>query len=333
VFSVSNSRKLGWSSMRSATDQSRDAGESVSGFATIQLKESFAVLFCDWRNASGAKDETEPVHQLRVSSRRVRAAIELFADLLPCRKSQRLLDTLDDLRKSAGPVRDSDVFLGRLAREKLDPGIRQTLVEYLQVQRRKAHARLSDYYNTSDAGEDLEQKAMNLLMELRPRGRRSKKLDHRFSDWVENALQRLTRTFFKSAKIDTEQLECLHQLRIRSKQFRYTLDILQPLSPSRQFNRAYSGLKKLAQRLGKINDHSTAVEILAGLQTVDFPKPVRQYLSQWQKKERRALRHSIAEFADWWTSGRRRRMRRRLKKASTSPDLSLGESSAANGPE
>lgn len=302
--------------MGSATDQSQDAGESVSDFAIIQLKESFALLLCEWRRAIETKVGVEPVHQLRVASRRFRAAIELFADLLPRRKSGKLLAKIDDLRKSAGPVRDRDVLLGKLEKESIDPEMKQTLAEFIRDQRIEAHSRMRESYYNLGCGEILEEKVTELLAKLRPRGCRNEKLDHCFPKWVRNTWRQLNESFFKTAKIDSKQLDCLHQLRIRSKQFRYTLDILQPTVPNRQFDRAYSGLKKLSQRLGKINDHASTLEILARLRNEGLPKPVRQYLLDWQKKERQALRHRISEFDEWWTSDRRRVMRRRLKKAS-----------------
>jgi len=308
-------RKLGRTDMHPVTHHSLDDGESVADYATVQLKESFAELLCNWQKAIEVQGVQEPVHQLRVSSRRVRAAIELFEDFLPGRKSRRLLEALDEVRKSAGPVRDGDVILARLEKDEREPGIRQALIQYLRTQRSEAKATMLEHYEQFECGEELEQKALELLATLRPRGRRSKKLDARFNEWVRQQLGTLTGQFFADAKVDTEHLECLHQFRIRAKQFRYSLDLLQPTLLSRQLNKAYSDLKKLSQRLGEINDHATTIATLSGLLKVDFPKKVRRYLRYWRKDERRALRQSVAGFADWWTSKRRRRMRQRLKKA------------------
>ena len=288
--------------------------ESVADYATLNVKESFATFFNTWADAVDRGDEdTEHVHQLRVSSRRARASLELFAELLPKRKAERLLEQLDNVRKSAGAARDGDVFLEKLEKYRFDEQGKQKLVEYLKQRRTDSHDVLVDHYERCERGEQLERQALDLLTELRPRGRDAKSLVCQFNKWVRVQLRNVSRDFFAEAEVDTNHLESLHQFRIRSKQFRYCLEILQPALPVERFKKAYSDLKKLTQRLGEINDHTTAVETLSNLLKVDFSKSVQQVLRRWRKEERRALRKSVAEFAEWWTPRRRRRMRRRLK--------------------
>src|SRR5205823_5647049 len=61
-----------------------------------------------------ADDDSENVHQLRVSSRRAAAALRLFANCLPDRLYKKTRKTLRALRRSAGEARDWDVFLEML---------------------------------------------------------------------------------------------------------------------------------------------------------------------------------------------------------------------------
>src|SRR3712207_1913020 len=57
-----------------------------------------------------ADHDTEHVHQLRVGTRRARAALDLFACCLPDKVYRRARKQLRRLRRAAGAARDWDVF-------------------------------------------------------------------------------------------------------------------------------------------------------------------------------------------------------------------------------
>src|SRR5581483_12025917 len=54
--------------------------------------------------------DPEPVHHLRVATRRAGAAIDLFSDLLPNKARRKAGRALKRLRRAAGAARDTDVF-------------------------------------------------------------------------------------------------------------------------------------------------------------------------------------------------------------------------------
>src|SRR5688572_22152124 len=137
------------------SDADRDnyrGDESVIEVSALCLKESLAELFRRWEAAVNHSGENpEHVHQLRVASRRTAAAVELFADWLPRRKTDRLLRKLDALRKSAGPARDCDVFADRVSRAA--PNERANLfAEHLRAQRAAAQKSLTAFYEKCERG-------------------------------------------------------------------------------------------------------------------------------------------------------------------------------------
>src|SRR5687767_3640798 len=67
------------------------------------------------RALAGPQDDPEPVHQLRVSTRRAAAALRSFADLLPGKYHKGLARQLRRIRRAAGEARDWDVFRADLA--------------------------------------------------------------------------------------------------------------------------------------------------------------------------------------------------------------------------
>src|SRR5262245_8264017 len=58
--------------------------------------------------------DSETVHELRVATRRARAAVEAFADVLPPKAARRAAKVLRKLRRVAGAARDGDVLLAML---------------------------------------------------------------------------------------------------------------------------------------------------------------------------------------------------------------------------
>src|SRR5213596_3953493 len=71
--------------------------------------------------------EVEPVHQLRVATRRLRTALRLFAPLLPARFAAAAHRDLAWLATAIGAVRDLDVLGETLRKQaaRLDPELRR----------------------------------------------------------------------------------------------------------------------------------------------------------------------------------------------------------------
>src|SRR2546421_8231175 len=87
-------------------------------------------------NALGGSDEAEHVHQLRVWTRRASAALKLFEPALPGSKARRMKKLLRKLRRTAGDIRDCDIHLQRLSREK--KAVPKRVVQEITRERRKA---------------------------------------------------------------------------------------------------------------------------------------------------------------------------------------------------
>ncbi len=94
---------------------------------------------------AGAKDGTDIafVHDMRVTSRRLRAAMDNFADCFPGKPFKKYYKKIKAITRTMGAVRDLDVLIARFQRElstlseveQVD--IRQ-LIEHLQYEREAA---------------------------------------------------------------------------------------------------------------------------------------------------------------------------------------------------
>ena len=67
------------------------------------------------------KDD-EPLHDMRVSARRLQALLRIFRDALPKKKADRQMKVIRDLVRHLGSVREHDVFLGALEEYKKSLG-------------------------------------------------------------------------------------------------------------------------------------------------------------------------------------------------------------------
>jgi CHAD domain-containing protein len=306
--------------MSDALPDTSRGNESVENLVTVSLKELLADLFRCWDDAiHRANDDTEHVHQLRVASRRLMAALQLFEKFLPRRKSERLQRELNALRKSAGTARDCDVFAQRL-----QSGNHQStagLVEHLRQVRCDAQQALLQHYEACDRGESLERRATKVLEGMRPGPQDLDPSSTPVGTWSPKRLKSAVRQFFADSKVDGKHLDRLHQFRIRAKQFRYCLELLRPYLPAERYQEAYAGIKNLTQRLGEINDHAAAVDAISNWLESDLDENTQALLRRWQKDERRALRRAVDDFTDWWNPRRRRRLQRRLKAAGKASDL------------
>jgi CHAD domain-containing protein len=94
-----------------------------------------------------AGDDIEQVHDMRVASRRMRAAMDVFEDCFPRRTYKPLRKTAATLTRALGAVRDLDVMLEFLKRYRKDlpdderPGI-DDLVATLRAERTVARVEM-----------------------------------------------------------------------------------------------------------------------------------------------------------------------------------------------
>lgn len=115
--------------------------------------------------------DIEGVHDMRVATRRLRAAMEIFAPCFPKKRHRKALGELKGLADCLGTRRDPDVMIerlreveGRLAKDDR-PGI-ESLVEQLRADQVEANRRLAQAL-TSAREERLPERLRLLAAEVR----------------------------------------------------------------------------------------------------------------------------------------------------------------------
>lgn len=215
------------------------------------------------RHFSGNADpvrnmDSEGVHQMRVGLRRLRAAISLFADVLPQATTARIKLELKWLTGELAPAREIDVFLKESVR-------RMTADRH--VPRRGAQALRSKFSGERTVAFSRAREAVasaryrRLLiqvMEWIETGRRRTHDDRSIDAYAAKLLDRRVRKARKEGErltdLDTKRR---HKLRIKIKKIRYAVDFFRSLYTDRDqksLDHFSDQLKEIQSALGSLND-------------------------------------------------------------------------------
>lgn len=252
--------------------------------------------------AERAGEDVEYVHQLRVATRRARAAVRVFESLLGRKQRRWLTRQLRQLRRAANDARDLDVLLQRLL--ELPPEIDLTgrieLVGELAHRRRKAQQPLRAAYEQFELA-TFQRHMQRLGKSIRCR---EKGDEPSFAQAAQQSLRPLVDHFFQVASEDLTTPESLHQLRIAGKQVRYGLELLAAAFDSQLLESIYPEFQEAQGRLGLVNDYVTARLLYEHWLPIVGPK-AQALLHRLLAHEQLALAQACSAFHDWWTVERR----------------------------
>jgi triphosphatase len=224
------------------------------GDLAIQVLQRNAMDFLE--HAPGARAGTDPrhVHQMRVATRRMRAALRLFADVLPPQATE-LNAELKWFASQLGPVRDLDVQIQRMRETATELHVLEALSPYaawLLEQLERARATLAEAFESRRFGALVQR--LQRLDEWLPEVTNSPAN----APLYENAPRRLRRAFKQLRKRadavdDQSPTTDLHAVRIRGKRLRYAAEFFEPAygKPAQRLVRRVVALQDL---LGNLQD-------------------------------------------------------------------------------
>jgi len=221
------------------------------------------------RNYAGAStsDDPEYIHQMRVATRRLRAALRLFAPLLPAGYPEPIVIRLRDLMGILGQARDLDVLLAEIAEPVLgalpDEPRLAALVGIITERRFDRRRAAIDFLRSPRFG----QIALETLEALHARSATAQvgagETAVCLIAFANERLRRLRRKVLRlaaAARIDDPP--SLHALRIGIKRLRYALEFFAPLARPKAMARMLGQLAALQETLGQINDLANAGDLL-----------------------------------------------------------------------
>ena len=248
---------------------------------SISLDEAFATslrscLHHFLESLPAAEDGRDPegVHQLRVSLRQIRSALDLMRSVGAVTNLESLRSEARWLAQNLSPARDWDIFQGETL-----PTIARACpsVTGFDALEQVAEQRRSAAYSKARlalADRRCSCFVIGLGGWIEARGWRSDVASEGLGQLAEPAINSAgrilsdlhARVLKRGRRFKSLSAEELHRLRLAAKRLRYVADFLLPLYADRKSSRRFSRkLADLQQELGNHNDMAITVSLLKGL--------------------------------------------------------------------
>ena len=315
-----------------------DASMTTGAVALAALRRHFLELIV-YEPGTRLGEDAEPLHQMRVATRRLRAILKLFGDALPARaRSYRA--TLAWLAEALGAVRDLDVQLERLegwCREMAPRDARELEAISALLRRRRLAARRHLLRALDCARYD--RFVAGFARFLRgPSGHRG---SARLST-LESAPDLIRRRMRKVRKAGDDVVAssppaAYHQLRIRSKHLRYALEVHADIY-GKTLRRHVDAVAALQKLLGRHQDAEVAVVYLRELCATRGRRLrpeaifVIGKIAERYEREAEKLRRRFPKRYRAVRRGRWRKLRRILEKRRPAPEVTVAAAAPAAEP-
>ena len=204
--------------------------------------------------------DIEYIHRMRVASRRLRTAFDLFAACLPKKKAPLWQKQIQQVTRALGAARDTDVQIDLLKKIYAAlPDVRyQRGISRLVLRLGQKRARLQVSVVEALQVLETDQTLVEMELRLRPAVERTGQIylyspalfEHSF-----NAISARLEDFlgYESFIDKPECVSELHAMRICAKHLRYTLEAFAPLYPQEMAD-MLQVMRKLQDELGEIHD-------------------------------------------------------------------------------
>lgn len=239
-------------------------------------------------------EDIEALHDMRVTTRRMRAAFDVFGEFYKARVLKKHLKGLRAAGRALGAVRDLDVFMEKVARYQASlpetgRGGLEPLLEAWAARRERARAALIAHLDSEAFARFVEDFADFLATPGAGAKDAGALVRHVAPRLIYSCLEAVRRY---ETVIDTASVETLHALRIAFKRFRYTLEFFEEvLGP--EAREVIEAVKVVQDHLGDLNDAHVAEGILR-----EFAADYEQRQAGVQIAQRRSIDRVIQYMAD-----------------------------------
>jgi CHAD domain-containing protein len=250
--------------------------------------------------------DPEPIHQLRVATRRAKAALDIFSSCLSRKIVKKVNKWLRTFRHAAGEARDWDVFLASLTAGKKKLTVRNRagldlLLGYAWDRRMAAQEQL---VATAKEHRNAFRKWLGKTLAAihKPASSQPQNLGKMARLQLADPFREIAKTGLR----DLKNIQGLHRLRITGKRLRYAMEIFADCFAKPFREQLYPRVIQMQDILGAIHDNHIACERLESLRTQlqeimpgDWPrfKPA----IEWILKEHQAKIHQETQrFQEWW---------------------------------
>jgi CHAD domain-containing protein len=288
-----------WIDELTATTAVADAARRVLTLRLQAVSDNLALSLRE------PEKDTEYVHQLRVATRRARAALDIFRECMAPKAFKRAKRDLRNLRRAAGVARDWDVFLADLTE---------------RLAQRPPHRRRAglDFLTGFALGHRLEAQATleSSVPDSFARDRHTAELLHSVSmpdsgatvlvDLARPCLLDRLHDLDQAVSADLTEYVNLHQVRIAGKRLRYAMEVFAGCFDAEFRTVHYAAVEEMQEILGRTNDSYVAtqrLEVLRQKAKAMLPaqwKRLKPNFDELQKSHHEQLAEGLPQFEKWW---------------------------------
>ncbi|MBP7689406.1 MAG: CHAD domain-containing protein [Thermoflexales bacterium] len=246
-----------------------DEFNSYQLFGAEALRQRLPALNAQLAGVRSAED-IEAVHQMRVATRRLRAAFALFAECLPNKRGEEWQREIKRITQALGAARDTDVqfewlrkFLAKSTDPAWRPGINRAMLR-LHQQRQRLQIKVVEALDRLEASRTLDD--LGTLLRDQVVQARLNAVDPYATEVYLRAAEaiRLQLEHFLAYDVYVYQPEHsteLHAMRIAAKHLRYTLEIFAELYKD-TLKQPLKVVKEMQELLGDLHDSDVWIDFV-----------------------------------------------------------------------
>jgi CHAD domain-containing protein len=285
---------------------------SMAKFAEAEAARRLKVFQVQFRRVAANPEKAKPIHDLRVSIRRLIRVLRIFRllwDRGHYRKMRRRLRELMDL---CGAVRNCDIavqVLEEAVKQAPPPADAAPKVkrQYLRAVRRCAYLRVTYLPKRRKRAEDnlvtlVESwKEQGTLEGWAGRLTADAGNDQDLAAFAQHALRPMAEEYFEAgdrAARKQTSFEQMHRFRLMAKRFRYSLEIFGPLAGT-EWEQGIAEIRAMQDLLGAVNDCVSTRAIIAGTGRDGSNVLVKQLTGARDEVFRAAWAHN-KKSRSWW---------------------------------
>jgi len=265
-------------------------------------------------------EDIEQLHDMRVATRRLRAALRLFSPFFSKKVLKRVQRRVKTLGQTLGRVRDLDVFMEKAKRELMElegitPEEQLPLIETWEEEHATARQALVEYLD----GEEYQRfiKEFSTFLEDYKAVEEDDNINTlpkplKVEEWLPILIyQHFAEVRAFDPIIEKATIEQLHGLRRAFKMFRYTLEFFYDVLSQEETRYIITQCKQIQDHLGELNDAHNACLLITKYKTIVEERQNNLLLAERQnpsvfltyliKKEEQRY-HLASGFAETWRS-------------------------------
>lgn len=215
-------------------------------------------------------EDIECIHRMRVASRRLRIAINVFQNCLPVKLAKKWRKQVRIITRALGNARDIDVqiaflndFISKLDKPQYRPGVKRVLLRLTQ-QREKIQSeivKVMEEFENVGVIQEIEKVCHQICSIAKLHKINVNSKDVYQGSYLAISLYLEDFLSFEPYIYQPEEVKKLHAMRITAKRLRYTMEIFSELYQDKLAN-SIDAVKNIQTILGEINDCVVWVEFL-----------------------------------------------------------------------